>query len=119
MGVVVVTTGQDARPVVHNARKGYGIAGQVEVTALVGYPGEAPRHVTFVTSVYGGPVVMVTGVGSTFVDHDVSERCGEFGVEWVMRFFGTRHCCAGEDNGSGIQCDAWCQCRHCIEQHTF
>lgn len=83
----MVTT-QDTRPVVHSARKGFGIAGQVEVTALVGYPGESARHVTFVTNVLGGPVVMVTGVGSVFVDRDVCERCGDFGVEWVMRFFG-------------------------------
>lgn len=83
-----MVTAMDERPVVHNARKGYGIAGQVEVTALVGYPGEAPRHVTFVTNVLGGPVVMVTSVGSRFVDAAVRDRCGEFGVEWVMRFFG-------------------------------
>lgn len=86
----MVTAGTDEiiRPIVHSARKGSGIAGQVEVTALVGYPDEAPRHVTFVTNVTGGPVVMVTGVGSMFVDSVVRDRCGEFGVEWVMRFFG-------------------------------
>lgn len=74
---------------VHDARKRFGIAGQVEVSALVGYPGEAPRFVTFVSSVYGGPVCMVTGVGSVFVDREVRDRCGEqLSVEWVMRFFG-------------------------------
>lgn len=85
----MVTTGDDMRPVVHDARVIYGGADQVQVTVQVGYPGEAPRHVTFVRSMHGGPVVMVTGIGSVFVDRDVRDRCGEkLDVEWVMRFFG-------------------------------
>lgn len=85
----MVTTEQDTRPVVHDARMSFGGADQVQVTVQVGYPGEAPRHVTFVGSIHGGPVVMVTGVGSQFVDRAVKERCGgKLNVEWVMRFFG-------------------------------
>lgn len=85
----MVTTEEDTRPVVHDARMTHGVAGAVQVVAQVGYPGEAPRHVTFAGSVYGGPVVMVTGFGSHYVDQSVRERCGErLNVEWVMRFFG-------------------------------
>ena len=43
------------KTVVHN-----GLAGQFSVVAAVQYPEEEIRLVTFVGSVYGGPVVMVT-----------------------------------------------------------
>ena len=33
--------------------------------------------VTFVTSIYGGPVVMVTGAMQVFVDRAVTARCGD------------------------------------------
>ena len=87
MGVVVVTT-EEKRPVVHDVALLPMPGDMAHVTAQVGFEGESPRHVTFVGSVrHGGPVVMVTGVGSVFVDRDVRLRCGDFGVEWVMRFF--------------------------------
>ena len=73
-------------PTVLNIRKGAGIAGQYEVTAQVQYDDEAPESITFVGSVYGGPVVMVTPTGAqTFVTEP--ERHGTFGTEWVRRFF--------------------------------
>lgn len=88
----MVTEIQDAEivpPTVLRAAVMPGIAGQVAVSAQVGYGDSTPLHVTFVGNVYGGPVVMVTGYGSTFVDRDVRDRCGEkLDVEWVMRFFG-------------------------------
>lgn len=74
------------QPHVYWIRKGAGIAGQFPVTARVGYTDEAPREVTFVGSVYGGPVVMDSGTGQVFVTDP--SRFGKFGVEWVRRFFG-------------------------------
>jgi hypothetical protein len=83
-------------------RKQAGIAGQYAVTARVGYPDEAPRDVTFVGSVYGGPVVMRTEISRNVsaleeaewwetqtVETFVSDprRFGEFGESWVRRFF--------------------------------
>lgn len=86
---MVTTTEENTRPVVHDVALLPMPGDMAHVTALVGYEGESPRHVTFVGSMrHGGPVVMVTGFGSVFVDRDVTLRCGAFGVEWVMRFFG-------------------------------
>jgi hypothetical protein len=63
-----------------------GIAGQFSVSAEVTYPGELPEVVEFVGSTFGGPVVMVTPSGTqTFVTDP--GRFGEFGPEWVRRFF--------------------------------
>lgn len=63
-----------------------GPAGQVSYTVPVTYPGEPAETVTFVGSTYGGPVVMVTPAGhQTFVTDP--GRHGEFGPEWVRRFF--------------------------------
>ena len=66
-----------------------GTAGQYAYLALIQYPGEKPETVSFVSSVYGAPVVMVSPSGwETFVDFDVVRRCG--GVlddAWVHRFF--------------------------------
>jgi hypothetical protein len=70
---------------VHSIRKSAGIAGQFSVTARVEYPGEGRSTVTFVGSHYGGPVVMRTGGVETFVTDP--GRFGEFGTDWVRRFF--------------------------------
>jgi hypothetical protein len=46
--------------------------------------------VTFVTSIYGGPVVMVTGAMQVFVDRAVTARCGDLVADphgWVARFW--------------------------------
>lgn len=57
-----------------------GIAGQVSFTAST-----EDGELTFVGSVYGGPVVMVTPSGrQTFVTDP--GRFGEFGQDWVRRF---------------------------------
>jgi hypothetical protein len=63
-----------------------GIAGQFSVTAEVAYEDEPMRLVEFVGSVYGGPVVMVTESVQQFVTDP--GRFGEFGEQWVRRFFG-------------------------------
>ncbi len=67
-------------------RRENGLAGQVSYTVMVTYPGEKASAVQFVGSCYGGPVTMVTERGGqTFVDDPA--RFGEFGPEWVRRFF--------------------------------
>jgi hypothetical protein len=73
-------------PHIYYVRKRAGIAGQFAVDARVGYQDEAPRDVTFVGSVYGGPVVMQSDGRETFVSDP--GRFGEFGTDWVRRFFG-------------------------------
>ena len=75
----------DTGPHIYWIRKQAGIAGQFAVTARVGYTDEPPREVSFVGSVYGGPVVMRTGTLETFVTEP--GRFGEFGLDWVRRFF--------------------------------
>lgn len=71
---------------VRKIAKASGVAGEVAFTAWVSYPDEAERTVTFVGSVYGGPVVMVTdAAGQVFVRDP--DRFGPFGREWVARFF--------------------------------
>lgn len=73
-------------PQLGEVRRENGVAGQVSYSVSVTYPGEAPSRVQFIGSVYGGPVTMVTGSGmQTFVDDP--GRFGEFGPEWVRRFF--------------------------------
>lgn len=75
----------ETEPHIYWIRRKAGIAGQFAVTARVGYQDEAPREVTFVGSTYGGPVVMATEAGETFVTDP--GRFGEFGTEWARRFF--------------------------------
>lgn len=71
---------------VQSITKTGGIAGQVRLTAAVQYPGEDTSTVSFVGSVYGGPVVYISSDGhQTFVTDP--SRFGTFGPEWVRRFF--------------------------------
>jgi hypothetical protein len=67
-------------------RRSNGVAGQVSYSVDVTYPDEPTSRVEFVGSTYGGPVVMVTNSGQTFVVNP--GRFGEFGPDWVRRFFG-------------------------------
>ena len=76
-------------PTITTPRKTAGIAGQLSYTTTVQYPGEAHESITFVGSVYGGPVVMVTPAGHPVMVSDPG-RHGEFGPEWVRRFFADR-----------------------------
>lgn len=64
-----------------------GAAGAIQYTVDVTYEGEPTSRVTFVGSTYGGPVVMITPSNpkGTFVTEP--SRFGEFGAEWVRRFF--------------------------------
>ncbi len=74
-------------PVLGKIKRSNGVMGEVSYTVEVTYPDEETSLVTFVGSVYGGPVVMITpGLpGGVFVK-DV-ERFGVFGPDWVRRFF--------------------------------
>lgn len=73
-------------PEVVRVKRTNGVGGQFQVTAHVQYGETTPQPVTFVGSVYGGPVVMVhPTMGQTLVSDP--SRFGEFGEEWVHRFF--------------------------------
>lgn len=72
-------------PVVTKVFQRKGVAGQFSVQATVTHPGEDPRVVEFVGSVFGGPVLMVTDLGETWVTDP--GRFGTFGKAWVRRFF--------------------------------
>lgn len=63
-----------------------GVAGQYALVASVQYENEAPDEVSFVGSIYGGPVVMVLSSGTQTFVHDPG-RFGEFGEQWVRNFF--------------------------------
>lgn len=72
--------------VIHSIKRTDGIAGQVQYTAVVEHEGEEPHTISFVGSTYGGPVVMITGVGGqVFVTNP--ERFGKFSEQWVRNFF--------------------------------
>jgi hypothetical protein len=65
-----------------------GIAGQYGYRVAVTYPGEPVETVTFVGSTYGGPIVMETAMGQTFVSSAVLDRIGrKLTPEWVRAFF--------------------------------
>lgn len=75
---------------VENIKETAGIAGQLSVSAVVTYEGEAPRVAAFTGSVYGGPVAYTFELSdgrmiSGFVS--MADRFGDFGTEWVRRFF--------------------------------
>lgn len=66
-----------------------GVAGSYAYTARVRYPGELPSMITFVGSVYGPPIVMVTpGGAQVFVARGVLDRIGDkLDPAWVRAFF--------------------------------
>lgn len=84
-GVGVMTTTERAAPVVTKINRTNGVAGQFALAAHVAYPGEEPRIVEFVGSIYGGTVLMVTEHGHCWVTDP--DRFGTFGKGWVRRFF--------------------------------
>jgi hypothetical protein len=79
-----------ADPRVLKISRGQTFAGQRSITATVQYPGEAPSRVEFVgpsASIGGpGPVVMIVRGRQTRVSDP--SRFGDFGPDWVRRFFG-------------------------------
>jgi hypothetical protein len=79
-------TQAESGPVLGPIRRTNGVAGQVSYTVTATYPDESPEAVTFVGSVYGGPVIMIPPSGSQIFVSDPN-RLGPFGPEWVRRFF--------------------------------
>jgi hypothetical protein len=79
----------DESPVLGEIHKERGVAGQVAYRVAVTYPGESARVSRFVGNVLGGPVWAeldgpIGGVGVWVRDPG---RFGEFGPEWVRRFY--------------------------------
>lgn len=69
-------------------RSSVGVAGAIQATATVAYPGEESSTVRFYGSSYGGPVLMRSGALTVWVDGSVSARCGGIlSADWVRRFF--------------------------------
>jgi hypothetical protein len=88
-------TGQQAAdtPTVHKVKRHTGIAGQFSVSVELEYTGEGRSSVSFVGSVYGGPVIMVSNTSGRRVETFVTDpsRFGDFGADgiaWARRFFG-------------------------------
>ena len=81
----MTTSIETVTPTVTKVFQRKGVAGQFAVQCTVTYPGEEPRTVEFVGSVYGGPVLMVTDLGETWVTEP--GRFGKFGKAWVRRYF--------------------------------
>lgn len=74
-------------PVVERITSNVGMAGQIAYTAHVRYGNEPVQYVSFASSRYGGPVVMVTeNMESVFVTEP--ERFGRLSPRWVRRFYG-------------------------------
>lgn len=80
----------DVTPTLGEIVRSSGLAGQLSYRVDVSYPGEPAKPIAFVGNEYGGPVVMVTVSNGTesqvFVEDPA--RFGDFGPEWVRRFFG-------------------------------
>lgn len=75
-----------SEPQLGNIARTDGIAGQVRYSVKVTFhPDEEPMPVSFISSIYGGPVVMDWRMGQTFITEP--SRFGPFGPEWVRRFF--------------------------------
>lgn len=79
-------------PVINRIWRTNGVADQFAISAAVEYADEPERTVTFVSSVQGGPIVMITNINGTdrqvFVDNRVRERCGgKLTEDWVRAFF--------------------------------
>ena len=75
-------------PQVSNIRTQNGVGGQYSISADVTYT-DGTYRLTFVSSVYGGPIVMVAPSGlQTFVSREVTDRIGsKLDAEWLREFF--------------------------------
>jgi hypothetical protein len=76
-------------PKLSNIKRHAGIAGDYSISVDVQYPGEQSERVTFVSSVYGPPIVMLMPRGQqVFVSQRVTDRIGsKLTPEWVRAFF--------------------------------
>lgn len=76
----------EAIPTLGEIKRCFSVAGELSYKVEVMYDGEPTSLVEFVGSEYGWPVVMVMPSGVQRLVRD-PERFGEFGPEWVRRFF--------------------------------
>ena len=83
-----LTTDTRTAPILGKIVRHSGVAGQLAYSVAVTYSGEGATVVTFTSSTYGGPVVMVTPGTPRGVFVTDAGRFGEFGPSWVRRFFG-------------------------------
>lgn len=77
-------------PNVSDIKRHNGVAGEYAYSATVAYPYEDERTVTFKSSVYGPPIVMVSEAnpGGVFVSQGVLDRIGsKLDADWVRRFW--------------------------------
>lgn len=74
-------------PILGTIKRINGVAGQISYTVPVTYTDEPTSPVTFVGSVYGGPVLMQTPGFPAGVFVTDPNRFGKFGPGWVRRFF--------------------------------
>lgn len=66
------------------------MAGEYRYAVTVTYAGESPARVTFQSSVYGAPIVMMSeGMpAGVFVSESVLARCGrQLTPAWIRAFF--------------------------------
>lgn len=79
----------EASAVVERVERRRGVAGSFSLVARVRYGAEAAHRVEFVSSVYGGPIVMVLESGAQcFVSSAVVARLGStLSESWVRSFF--------------------------------
>jgi hypothetical protein len=75
------------------SRRINGVAGEFAYRVTVSYPGEDDAVLTFQSSEYGPPIVMVTpGIpGGVFISQRVLDRIGsKLTPEWIRAFFAPR-----------------------------
>lgn len=75
-----------ATPVLSPITRHNGVAGQYAYAVTVTYPGETPERVSFVSSAWGGPIVMVTRSRQTVVA-DPQRFGATLTLSWVRAFF--------------------------------
>jgi hypothetical protein len=74
-------------PELGEIKRQMGVAGQVSYTVPITYADEETDTVTFVGNVGGGSVFLVTSDDPDGVLVSEPGRHGDFGPEWVRRFF--------------------------------
>lgn len=70
------------------SRRANGVAGQFAYNVLVSYDDAVPTIVTFTSSIYGAPVVMLTPSCPEGIFVTDADRFGpELNREWIGKFF--------------------------------
>lgn len=74
------------RPTFTTPKRQAGIAGSFAYKTTVTYEGETPTVLTFIGSVYGGPIIMVTQSGVQVPVRDADRFGGRLNAQWVEAF---------------------------------